>query len=152
MAYLRMLSISAFAFAALTAGAQTSADHAVHHPTAAASASALAAGRMADMDAHMKAMQVMHEQMTNARTPEQRQALMAEHMRLMQQGMSMMGGTAPGMHMGMGAMSGGKGMPGMPGGSMSSRTRLQMMDERMDMMQSMMQVMMDRMQSVPVTK
>lgn len=38
---------------------------------------------MAAMDQQMKAMQAMHEKMVAAKTPEARQALMAEHMALM---------------------------------------------------------------------
>ena len=33
-------------------------------------------GQMGDMDAHMKQMQGLHEKMMNARTPEERQAVM----------------------------------------------------------------------------
>jgi len=103
---------------------------------------------MAQMDTHMKAMQAMHDKMAAARTPEERQALMAEHMKLMQEGMAMMGGMGPGM--GMGTMPGGKSKPG---GAMSPQMRQQMMEKRMDMMQSMMQMMMDRMQApAPASK
>ena len=35
-------------------------------------------------------MQAMHEKMAGAKTPAQREALMAEHMKLMKEGMSMM--------------------------------------------------------------
>ena len=45
---------------------------------------------MAAMDAQMKAMREMHAKMMNARTPDERQALMADHMKAMQGGMSMM--------------------------------------------------------------
>lgn len=88
---------------------------------------------MAGMDQHMKAMQVMHEKMAAAKTPAERQALMVEHMKLMQDGMAMMKS--------MGAMQGGKGMDADMG------ARQQMMEKRMDMMESMMQMMMDRMPS-----
>ncbi|MDP3651794.1 MAG: hypothetical protein Q8R67_08935 [Rhodoferax sp.] len=98
---------------------------------------------MAAMDKQMKAMREMHEKMMNAKTPEERNALMAEQMKVMQEGMGMMGGM--GMGMGMGA-KGGMDADAMKGGmptDMESRT--QMMEKRMDMMQSMMQMMMDRM-------
>jgi hypothetical protein len=52
---------------------------------------------------------------------------MAEHMKLMQQGMSMMGSMTPGK------------------APTNTAARLQMMEKRMDMMLSMMQMMMDRM-------
>jgi len=90
------------------------------------------------MDQRMKDMQAMHEKMMSAKTPEERQALMSEHMKMMQDGMAMMkqmGGMSR-----MGGMQGGKGMGGMT-------DRQQMMEKRMDMMESMMQMMMDRMQS-----
>ena len=46
---------------------------------------------MVAVDQHMKIMpQTMHEKFLAAKTPEERQALMAEHMKLMQDGMAMM--------------------------------------------------------------
>jgi hypothetical protein len=122
-------------------------DHSAHHPanTPGASASEMPAagkmdkGQMAGMDQHMKAMQAMHEKMMAAKTPAERQALMAEHMKLMQDGMAMM--KSMGGMSGMGAMQGGKGMDADMG------ARQQMMEKRMDMMESMMQMMMDRMPS-----
>lgn len=66
-----------------------SGDHATHHPAQApASAPAAAApmapgGMMKNMDAHMQAMSGMHQKMAAAQTPEERQALMADHMKSM---------------------------------------------------------------------
>ncbi|MEC5213876.1 hypothetical protein RCH06_002431 [Polaromonas sp. CG_9.5] len=94
----------------------------------------------AKMDAQMETMQRMHDKMMNAKTPEERSKLMAEHMKTMQEGMAMMEGMPSA---GMGAM---KGMPGMAG-DMSSHHP--MMEKRMEMMQSMMKMMMDRMQPTP---
>src|ERR1700675_2999121 len=74
------------------------------------------------MDQQMKRMREMHEKMMAAKTPEERQALMADYMKSMQQGMTMM----QQMH----SKSGKGGM---------SR---QMMEKRMDMMEMMMQMMM----------
>jgi len=88
----------------------------------------------------MKAMQQMHEKMMAARTPAERNALMAEQMKLMQNGMNMMGGM------------GGMGAGATTGKPADVATRQGMLEQRMDMMQSMMQMMMDRMPSVPVTK
>ncbi len=85
----------------------------------------------------MKAMQGMHDKMMAAKTPEERNALMAEQMKLMQGGMGMMGGMGPGA------------MAGKPG---DMAARQGMMEQRMDMMQSMMQMMMDRTAPVPATK
>ena len=80
---------------------------------------------MAGRDAQMKTMRDMHEKMMAAKTPEERNAMMAAHMKSMKDGMAMM-----------------KGMSGMSG-DMGSRH--QTMEKRMDMMQSMMEMMMDRM-------
>ena len=116
---------------------------------------------MANMDRHMKSMQAMHEKMVAARTPEQRQALMDEHMKLMREGMSMMQDMRRRMMMGMGGKGGMGGMGGMDGMGgmggagggkgmgMGMEDRQQMMEKRMDMMESMMQMMMDRMPSAP---
>ncbi len=95
--------------------------------------------QMAAMEKQMKAMREMHEKMTNAKTPEDRNALMADQMKTMQDGMSMMmmGNT------GMGGMQGQKSVPG------NMNERQKMMEKRMDMMQSMMQMMMDRMPATP---
>ena len=99
--------------------------------------------RMAMMDTHMKAMREMHDKMARARTPEERNALMAEHMKLMQDGMAMMGGMGPG---------GMRGMGGMGAMSGDGAGHQQMMEKRMEMMQSMMQMMMDRMPAGPPSK
>lgn len=80
-------------------------DHKAHHPAGAASSAAAPAAAavkpagmpdMAMMDKHMKAMMAMHQKMERASTPAERQALMAEHMKLMQEGMSMMAGMGAG--------------------------------------------------------
>ena len=96
--------------------------------------------QMARMDAQMKTMQGMHEKMMNAKTPEERSKLMAEHMKTMQDGMAMMDGMSGA---GMGGMKGMQGMTGDIG------TRQQMMEKRMEMMQTMMKMMMDLMPATP---
>ena len=93
---------------------------------------------MARMANHMKAMQEMHDKMMAAKSPEERNALMAEHMKTMQEGMGMMKGMG-----GMGGMAGPKVTPA----SMSERQT--MMEQRMDMMQTMMQMMVDRLPQTP---
>ena len=114
--------------------------HKGHHPGGADSSPASksmpgkASPDMARMDTQMKAMREMHDKMMAAKTPEERNALMAEHMKTMQEGMTMMNGMSPG---GMGGMKG-----DMP-------ARHQMMEKRMEMMQSMMQMMMDRLPAAP---
>ena len=125
-------------------------DHAAHHPAdAPASAPAVppaktgpkassknpkaaTAPSTAQMDAMMKSMQEMHDKMMAARTPEERQALMNEHMKTMQEGMSMMG-----------RMGGGKGATG-PGAGIGMGMAHDAMSKRMDMMELIMQMMMDR--------
>ena len=145
-------SLIGLCVAAVSMGAvaQNADEHKDHHPagttapaatTKKSSAKSVNADKMASMDKHMKDMQVMHEKMASAKTPEERQALMAEHMKMMQDGMGMMkqmGGMS-----GMGGMQAGKGM----GGNMADRQ--QMMEKRMDMMESMMQMMIERMPSAP---
>jgi len=102
-----------------------------------------AAAPMAPMDPRMKAMHEMHQKMMNAKTPEERNALMADHMKAMQGGMSMMKGMGAmdgkGSMEGMGAMADAKGMPA----DMAKHHK--MMEQRMTMMQMMMEMMMDRM-------
>jgi hypothetical protein len=137
---MHMRHVIALAAAALStvAIAQTDKAHAAHHPAGASSAVAPSkAPTPAQMDMQMKGMREMHDKMMAAKTPEERQALMSEHMKTMQDGMAMMGRMRAGDSAKPGAGMGG-------GGSMSSR----MMGERMDMMESMMQMMMDR-EAVP---
>ena len=143
----------AIAAASMGSWAQTAAEHEQHHPGKPAAAKPSGpkatpapqsgnAEKMAAMDAKMKAMREMREKMASAKTPEERQALMAEHMKTMQEGMAMMksmGGSS------MGGMQGGKPMPG------NMVEHHQMMEKRMEMMESMMQMMMDRM-AAPTTK
>lgn len=136
MTIVRTLSCALGAAAiTLSAVAQTTQDeHQAHHPAAGASSPAPAPQNgptPAAADAQMKAMQAMHEKMMAAKTPQEHQALMDEHMKAMQNGMGMMNG-----------MKGG-GMPSDPA------ARQRMMEMRMDMMQSMMQMMMDRMPDGP---
>ena len=114
-----------------------------HHPEAAASAAKapkaaatkaapakpVAKESMKKMDQQMMDMRAMHDKMMNAKTPEERSALMTEHMKAMQGGMAMMGGMA------------GAGKDGMPS---DMATHHQMMEKRMEMMETMMQMMMDR--------
>jgi len=128
----------------LTSGsalAQSGQDHAVHHPASAASASAAKAARPGkpkapaaasestamQMDAQMQSMREMHDKMMATSSPEERQALMADHMKAMQDGMAMMGRMQAG-----------------PGGCAMSGSQHEMLERRMDMMQMMMQMMMDR--------
>jgi len=119
--------------------AQSEKDHAAHHPAAPASApkatksskpkapAAASAPTSAQMVAQMQSMHDMHDRMMAAKSPEERQAMMDNHMRTMQDGMAMMGRIQSG-----------------PGGASGMSTQQEMMMKRMDMMQMMMQMMMDR--------
>jgi len=108
--------------------------HAAHHPNTATPPS------MAAMQDQMKAMQEMRDKMMNAKTPEERQALMADHMKAMQGGMQMMRGMG-----GMGAMGGSACMSDPKGSPADMAKCQQTMDQRMEMMQLMMEMMMQRM-------
>ncbi len=92
---------------------------------------------MPGMDAQLETMREMHEKMQATKTPEERNALMGEQMKIMQNCMKMMGG------MGRGAMTA-------KPGDMAARQG--MMEQRMDMMQAMMQMMLDRMDTATATK
>ena len=83
----------------------------------------------------MKSMQEMHAKMMAAKTVEERHALMADHMKAMQDGMTMMG-----------QMKGAKPNRA-PAGDMPMSP--EMMGKRMDMMEMMMQMMMDRQGTTP---
>jgi hypothetical protein len=97
---------------------------------------------MAAMAPRMKAMKDMHQKMMAAKSPAERQALMADHMKTMQEGMAMM----KEMHGGMQGMAGMDHSKGMPDGMAQ---RHQMMTEHMAMMQMMMDMMMQRMPASP---
>ena len=115
--------------------------HKAHHPAGSASAAASKSmpakttPEMARMANQTKAMQEMHAKMMAAKTPEDRNALMADHMKTMQEGMGMM--------QGMGGMAGPKGAP------TDMTQRQTMMEQRMDMMQTMMEMMVDRLPPPP---
>ncbi|MFC6282156.1 MULTISPECIES: hypothetical protein [Polaromonas] len=109
-----------------------------HHPAASSSTSKVMPGKassdMSAMNTQMKAMGEVHDKMMAAKTPEERDALMAQHMKIMQDSMAMMKGMSAGA---MGDMKGTQ--------KSEMATHNQVMEKRMDMMQSMMQMMMDRM-------
>ena len=131
------LSVAALAGACASPGSVSA------PPPSSSVADASAAAPMAPIEPRMKAMQEMHQKMMSAKTPEERNALMADHMKAMQGGMSMMKGMGAmdgkGSVEGMGAMTDAKGMPA----DMAKHHK--MMEQRMTMMQMMMERMMDRM-------
>jgi len=118
--------LSGIASAATPPGAD---EHAAHHPAGTAAASA-----PPGYDQQMNLMHEMHQKMAAAKTPDERAALMKDHMEAMQDGMGMMG------QMGGGTM----GRKGMESGKGDMRMDPEMMKRRMDMMEMMMQMMMDR--------
>lgn len=133
------LALSGPAFAQSTPSEQ---DHAAHHPEAASAPAGTpreaaqpapgtpAAPTPGQVDAQMKSMCQMHDRMMAAKTPQERHALMAEHMKSMQGGMAMMK-----------QMRGGEPAAGASGGMAMN---MEMMSRRMDMMETMMQMMVDR--------
>ncbi len=137
------LALALFAAGAPSWAAQHD-EHKAHHPAGAAPAAASTSvpgkttPEMARMANQRKAMQEMHDKMMSAKTPEERSALMGEHMKTMQEGMGMMKSMG-----GMGGMGGPKSPP------TSMPERQAMMEQRMDMMQTMMEMMADRLPQTP---
>ncbi|WP_428851817.1 hypothetical protein [Imbroritus primus] len=163
---------------AFAACAQTTAEHAQHHPDGAATANTRPApatpeAQMSAIDRQLRLMQDMSRKLANARTPQERQALMTEHRKTMQDSMQMMGQMQdmpmPGMGMRGDGMMMGAGMAGGPASSPSATPggaarrapgmgpqmmermmqRHAMMEKRMEMMQAMMQMMMESMPAAP---
>ena len=111
-----------FSLGSMSASAQIApADHTQHHPAGSAPASTAQApapvpaapvatapassDRMAAMEKQMQAMKAMREKLAAAMTPEERRAVMAEHMKTMQDSMAMMDTMkSPGGMGGMGGM------------------------------------------------
>ncbi len=151
------------------------ADHTQHHPAGASSTTTsqtstpttapAASDRMAAMEKQLQAMKAMREKLAAAKTPEERRAVMAEHMKTMHDSMTVVDMVRPATGSGgMGMMSAASASagasapphamsPGMhagQGGTMpmmeAMHHRHQMMEKRMEMMESMMRMMMDRMQ------
>jgi hypothetical protein len=89
---------------------------------------------MEGMEAHMKTMHEMHEKLMAAKTPEERYALMPQHLKTMQDGMAMMKemSSSGGRHF----------LKGNP-------TSIMLMDKRMEMIEAMMEMMMDRVAPAP---
>lgn len=126
------LALAALAGLALAQVPTSEEDHGAHHPpgaSAPAPAPVAAAGKppgnasaQVPSDATINSMREMHDRMMAAKTAEERQALMADHMKAMQDGMAMM-----------------KRMKGDQKGMSSDA-----LSKRMDMMEMMMQMMMDR--------
>jgi hypothetical protein len=137
----------AVGLATFAAAAQTGTDQA-HHPQGASPTPAQAmpmqsGSAMPAVNDQLQRMHDMSRRLGEAKTPQERQALLAEHQKVMQDGMAMMGQMSLQPRTGM-PMGGGNamGMMEMMGGMMQHQG---MMEMRMEMMQAMMQMMMDRM-------
>ena len=138
------LSVAALATACASPGSTNTA------PASPEMGNADAPMSMAAMDPRMKTMHDMHQKMMGAKTPAERQALMADHMKAMQDGMAMM----KEMH-GKQGMSGMSGMTSMGDGPVMQAElakRRQMMTDHMAMMQMMTDMMSDRMPPAPAAK
>ncbi len=121
--------------------------HAVdeHHPEGQAAATAQTPEKTVQrMQENAKELQSQLDRLAAAKTPEERQKLLAEHMQTMRENMMLgqqmaMGGAGCPM---MGMMGGGGMMMG-PGGAgidaEAMMNRMQLMERRMDMMQMMME-------------
>ncbi|GAA0233992.1 hypothetical protein GCM10009125_23660 [Castellaniella daejeonensis] len=138
--------------------AQTTDGHNAHHPAGAGNNETSVSEKsiVADpallkqkMDTHMKAMHAFHENIQKA-TPEERSALMPEHLDLMKEGMQLMGMASAGMH-GTGMMGNAHSQAEKSPSAAPSGADHEMMLKRMDMMQAMMQMMMDRMPAATTT-
>lgn len=124
-----MLALYAASPAVLAAGANDQASAGAAKPNS---------EQMTKMDEQIKAMQEMHNKMTNAKTLEERNALMDEHMKTMRKSMAVMNGMMGGM---MGTQLSGR-------QSMSPsmmQHEIETMQKQMQMMRMTMQMMMDRM-------
>ena len=139
------LSVAALANACASPGAINAA------PASPGMSNMAAPAPMAAMEPRMKAMQDMHQEMMGAKTPAERQALMADHMKTMQGGMAMMKEMHGGMQ-GMGASGGMAGMGDGKGMPADMAKRHQMMTDHMATMQMMMDMMADRMPPAPAAK
>lgn len=106
---------------------------------------------MDSMELQIKRMQEMHDKMMRAKTAKERQALMGEHMKIMQDGMSMMATMSS---QGMGRMDMRQGMPADGESAMKQgmADHHRMCEKRMEMMQAMMQMMMDHLMDSPAKR
>ena len=120
------LSVAALASACASPGDINAA------PASCGTSNMVALAPMIAMEPRMKAMQDMHQKMMGAKTPEERQAMMAEHMKAMQGGMAM--------------------MKEMHGGMQGMAKSHQMMTDHMATMQMMMDMMADRMPPAPAAQ
>lgn len=142
------LSLAALATACASPGATDAAPAAGMSPGMSHGGAPMA---MAAMEPRMNDMKDMHQKMMDARTPAERQALMPEHTKAMQDGMAMM----KQMHGGKHGMTGMTGMTSMGDGKVMQAEmakREQMIADHSAMMQMMMDMMMQRMPASPAAQ
>ncbi len=131
-----LLVIALMVFAPVIGAAETE-QHDAHHPATAPAATALPAAdtEQARMAMQMNHMQDMHEKFMAAKTPTERRALMAEHMKAMQDGMAMMNQSDSETRPAMGC---------------DMNNDHQRMEQRMQMMTMMMSMIVDRLPLNPM--
>ncbi|KAF7962995.1 hypothetical protein AWV80_15045 [Cupriavidus sp. UYMU48A] len=98
--------------------------------------------RNAAVDAQIAHLRALHERLSRAKTPDERQALMAEQVKVMQESMAMMRSMHAGQDQGDMGSGMGMGQRGMPEHIGMGHD---MMVQHMELMQEMMQTMVDRM-------
>ena len=141
-----------FALSVATVAVACTSPGAVNAPPASPGMSHAGGGMsMPSMEPRMKAMKDMHHKMANAKTPSERQVLMADHMKAMQDGMASMKESHRGMQ-GMGGMGGMASMGDGQGKQAEMAKHEQMKSEHMAMMQMMMDMMAQRMPAMPAAQ
>ena len=129
----------AFLLNAVPASAQVAGSPA--QPARAAAPSAAHAKAMAEMDHQLQRMLALHDRMMNAATMEERQRLMAEHRKVMQEGMGLMTRMLQSGQMTTGAQDG---VPGPGGTPVDSESSVQLLLRGIEILQTMQLMMMDQ--------
>lgn len=129
------------AFLLIAAPASAEVAGAPAHPTKAAAQSAAHAKAMAEMDHQLQRMLTLHDRMMNAATMEERQRLMAEHRKVMQEGMGLMTRILQSGQMTAGARNGGAFSGGTP---VDPETSVQLLLRGIEILQTMQLMMMDQ--------
>ncbi len=129
------------AFLLVAAPASPQVPGAPAQPTKAAAHSAAHAKAMAEMDQQLQRMLSLHDRMMDAATTEERQRLMAEHRKVMQEGMGPMTRMLQSGQMTAGARNGAAVSGGTP---VDSETSVQLLLRGIEILQTMQLMMMDQ--------
>ncbi len=129
------------AFLLVVAPASAQVAGAPAQPTKAAAHAAAHAKAMAEMDHQLQRMLALHDRMMNAATMEERQRLMAEHRKVMQEGMGLMTRMLQSGQMTAGARNGAAVSGGTP---VDSETSVQLLLRGIEILQTMQLMMMDQ--------